>query len=320
MANRLFFPFRQPRTLAQRRRQQRRHMLFMRALRAVHNASTPTEMTVEELEKQRRGQELLGRLAAPSAGTRWAPFTIDGMPCAWTYPLGRQKSRRVILYCHGGGYTSGNLGYSRVLASKLAHVSGAPVLAFEYRLAPEHPYPAAVEDAVKVWDYLMYQGHGAQDIIIAGDSAGGNLALVLTLLLKKARRRLPCALLLFSPWTDMTAGGKSYRERAAADPVLTPAYIDGVREAYAHGRKLSDWRLSPLFGRFRGFPPTLIQVGTNEILYSDASALQRRLQQAGVVNRLEVWEEMWHVFQMFPTRKATDAMRRVAVFLGEVLE
>lgn len=97
--------------------------------------------------------------------------------------------RRVILYCHGGGYTSGNLGYSRVLSSKLAHVTGYDVLSFEYRLAPEHPYPAAVEDAMRAWDYLMYQGYGAENVTVAGDSAGGNLALVLCRCLKAAGRR-----------------------------------------------------------------------------------------------------------------------------------
>ena len=164
---------------------------FMRALKAIHTAATPETMNVEDLEKQRKGQELLGRLVAPMAGMSWEPFELDGMNCAWVRPHRGHDRRRAILYCHGGGYTSGNLGYSRILASKLANVTGWQVLSFEYRLAPEHPYPAAVEDAVKAWDYLMYQGYGARDVVVAGDSAGGNLALVLTHLLKEAGRRLP---------------------------------------------------------------------------------------------------------------------------------
>ena len=103
-------------------------------------------MNVEDLEKQRKGQELLGRLVAPMAGMSWEPFELDGMNCAWVRPHRGHDRRRAILYCHGGGYTSGNLGYSRILASKLANVTGWQVLSFEYRLAPEHPYPAAVED------------------------------------------------------------------------------------------------------------------------------------------------------------------------------
>ena len=162
---------------------------FMRALKAIHTAATPETMNVEDLEKQRKGQELLGRLVAPMAGMSWEPFELDGMNCAWVRPHRGHDRRRAILYCHGGGYTSGNLGYSRILASKLANVTGWQVLSFEYRLAPEHPYPAAVEDAVKAWDYLMYQGYGARDVVVAGDSAGGNLALVLTHLLKEAGQR-----------------------------------------------------------------------------------------------------------------------------------
>ena len=250
---------------------------FMRALKAIHTAATPETMNVEDLEKQRKGQELLGRLVAPMAGMSWEPFELDGMNCAWVRPHRGHDRRRAILYCHGGGYTSGNLGYSRVLSSKLAHVTGYDVLSFEYRLAPEHPYPAAVEDALRAWDYLMYQGYGAENVMVAGDSAGGNLALVLCRRLKAAGRRMPRALLLMSPWTDMTMSGASYRERVESDPMLTPEYIEAVRRAYAGGRDLHDPDLSPLLGDLRNFPPTLIQVGDHEILYSDSASLAAAL-------------------------------------------
>lgn len=172
---------------------------------------------------------------------------------------------------------------------------------------------------MKAWDYLMYQGYGARDVVVAGDSAGGNLALVLTHLLKNAGRRLPRALILLSPWTDMTASGKSYQERADIDPVLTLNYIHAVRDAYAHGRDWSDPCLSPLFADLSGFPPTLIQAGTNEILLSDSIRLRDRLVQAAVPCRLEVWTELWHVFQMFPMKKATEAMESIGRFLLETL-
>ena len=292
---------------------------FMRALKAIHTAATPETMNVEDLEKLRKGQELLGRLVAPMAGMSWEPFELDGMNCAWVRPHRGHDRRRAILYCHGGGYTSGNLGYSRILASKLANVTGWQVLSFEYRLAPEHPYPAAVEDAVKAWDYLMYQGYGARDVVVAGDSAGGNLALVLTHLLKEAGRRLPRALILLSPWTDMTASGKSYQERAAIDPVLTVNYIHAVRDAYARDQDWSDFRLSPLFGDLKDFPPTLIQAGSSELLLSDSIRLRDRLVQAAVPCRLEVWTDLWHVFQMFPMKKATEAMESIGRFLLETL-
>ena len=291
---------------------------FMRALKAIHTAATPETMNVEDLEKQRKGQELLGRLVAPMAGMSWEPFELDGMNCAWVRPHRGHDRRRAILYCHGGGYTSGNLGYSRVLSSKLAHVTGYDVLSFEYRLAPEHPYPAAVEDAMRAWDYLMYQGYGAENVTVAGDSAGGNLALVLCRCLKAAGRRMPRALLLMSPWTDMTMSGASYRERVESDPMLTPEYIETVRRAYAGGRDLHDPDLSPLLGDLGSFPPTLIQVGDHEILYSDSASLAAALRAAHVPCQLEVSEGMWHVFQMFPIKKAAAAMESAARFLLEL--
>ncbi len=290
---------------------------LMRALKALHSAGAPENMTADELERQRRSQEVLGRLTAPMAGMDYEEFALSGMRAAWTRLKAPHGSRRAILYCHGGGYTSGNLGYSRVLASKLAHATGFDVLSFEYRLAPEFPYPAAVEDALRAWDHLMLLGYGARDIILAGDSAGGNLALVLCGRLKSAGRRLPGALILMSPWTDMTMSGASYAERAEIDPMLTPAYIEAVRLAYAAGRDYRSGDLSPLFADLEGYPPTLIQVGDHEILYSDSEALFQAMKRANVPCRLQVSEGMWHVFQMFPTRKAAAAMENIARFLLE---
>ena len=288
---------------------------FLRALRAIHSAATPETMNLEDLEKQRKGQQLLGRLVAPMAGMSWEPFSLEDMPCAWVRPHRGHDRRRAVLYCHGGGYTSGNLGYSRVLASKLAHATGYDVLSFEYRLAPEHPYPAAVEDAVAAWNHLMYLGYGARDVVVAGDSAGGNLALVLCRRLQMQQRRLPARLVLLSPWTDMTASGRSYTERAQMDPMITMEYIQAVRAAYARDHDLSDPDLSPLFGDFSGFPPVLIQVGSHELLLSDSIRLRDRLVRAGVPCRLEVWNNLWHVFQMFPMKKAADAIQNIANFL-----
>ncbi|MBU5434954.1 alpha/beta hydrolase [Pseudoflavonifractor sp. MSJ-37] len=292
---------------------------MMKALKAIHSAASPESMSPDDLERQRKGQELLGRLVTPMVGMSWEPFDLSGMAAAWVRPDRGHDRRHAVLYCHGGGYTSGNLGYSRPIASKLAGVTGFEVLSFEYRLAPEHPYPAAVEDALKAWDYLMYLGYGARDIVVAGDSAGGNLALVLAHRLKATGRRLPGALILMSPWTDMTASGRSYQERAELDPSLTQDYIQAVRAAYAGGEDWTAPGLSPLFGDLRGFPPVLIQAGTNEILLSDSVRLRDRLVAAGVPCRLEVWRGMWHVFQMFPIKRASEAMDSIGRFLLEQL-
>ena len=291
---------------------------MMRALKAIHSVGTPDSMNPEDLAKQRAAQELLGRLAAPMIVLKkWEPFRLKGMAAAWVRPDWPHDKRRVILYCHGGGYTSGNLGYSRPLASKLTNVTGWETLCVEYRLAPETPFPAAVEDARRAWDSLMYLGYGARDVVLAGDSAGGNLALVLCHQLKQAGRQLPGRLVLMSPWTDMTASGLSYTQRAELDPTITLDYIHAVRKVYAGGQDLTSPLLSPLFGDFAGFPPTLIQVGSNEILFSDSLRLRERMTAANVYCRLEEWSDMWHVFQMFPIRKAAQAMDSVGAFLLE---
>lgn len=292
---------------------------FMRLLKAVHSMGEPESFTPEDLEKQRRSQDALGNMAASMSGLVWEPFTLAGMDAAWMRLSREHRRRRVILYCHGGGYTSGGLGFSKVLASKLTRATGMDTLAFDYRLAPEHPYPAAVEDALTAWGHLESLGIAPGDIVLAGDSAGGNLALVLCLKLREAGRGLPGALLLMSPWTDMTASGESLRGRAGIDPVLTPEYMYAVREAYAGGLDPSDCLLSPLFADFAGFPPALIQVGTHEILYSDAERLAERVLAAGADCRLEVWENMWHDFQMYPSKTASNAIQNMAHFLLEVL-
>ena len=290
---------------------------FMRLLKAVHSLGAPEDFTPEDLEKQRRAQDALGNMAASMSGLVWEPFELGGMDAAWMRLEREHKRRRVILYCHGGGYTGGGLGFSKVLASKLCRATGMDVLAFDYRLAPEDPFPAAIEDGQAAWDYLMRLGFGARDVILAGDSAGGNLSLVLCLRLREEGRLLPGAILLMSPWTDMTMTGESMLERAEIDPALTPEYIRAVREAYAGGLDPAQPQLSPLYGDFRGFPPTLIQVGTHEILYSDAERLAERMRAAGVECRLEVWDNMWHDFQMYPSKTASNAMQNMAYFLLE---
>ena len=201
------------------------------------------------------------------------------------------------------------------LTSKLATGTSMDVLCFDYRLAPEHPYPAATQDAMKAWNYLMLLGYGARDVIVTGDSAGGNLALSLVLKLKEQERLLPRGIVLMSPWTDMTASGRSYTQRAEIDPTITMDYIRAVREVYADGKDLTSPFLSPLFGDFTGFPPTLIQVGTNEILYSDSIRLRERMLADNVHCQLEIWNDMWHVFQIFPTRKSALAMESIGKFL-----
>lgn len=288
---------------------------ILAALRKAHIIASPASTDPEDLKRQRLGQEALGRLLTPPIGFSWEPFEIDGIPAAWVRPEGGHDRSKIILYCHGGGYTSGTLGYARLIASRMALATGYEVLAFQYRLAPEHPYPEALEDARLVWEYLMYLGWGARDIILAGDSAGGNLALELALDLRDSQRILPWRMVLLSPWTDMTASGDSYEECRDLDPLLTRAYIEAVREAYAPGEDWSLPEFSPLFADLQGLPPTLIQVGGREILRDDSTRLHQKLLEAGVPAMLQSWPDMWHVFQMFPMKSASEAMEQMAQFL-----
>lgn len=291
---------------------------MMTALKTIHSAASPDSMNLEDLARQRKGQEVLGRLMSPPIGFSWEPFSQGEMPMAWVRPERGHDRSKVILYCHGGGYTSGNLGYARVLAAKMASATGCEVLAFQYRLAPEFPYPAALEDALKAWEYLMHQGWGAKNVILAGDSAGGNLALELTLALNAEGRFLPGRLVLFSPWTDMSASGDSYTQREELDPMLTNRYIQSVRGAYAPDADYSHPKLSPLFADLSGLPPTLIQVGEREILFSDSEGLRDAMIAAGVPCVLQSWPDMWHVFQMFPLKTAGEAMAAMAEFLRQL--
>ncbi len=275
-------------------------------------------MRPEDLKRQRAAQEVLGRLITPMIGMKWAPFELEGMNAAWVRPERSYDRNHAILYCHGGGYTSGNLGYSRPLASKLSGVTGWDTLSFEYRLAPEHPFPAAVDDAMKAWDHLMRQGYGARDVTVAGDSAGGNLALVLCHRLKQESRRLPARLILMSPWTDMTASGKSYTERAELDPTITLDYIRAVRGAYARDQELTSPCCPPLFRGFPGLPAHTDPGGGATscccpIPCACGTGCRRRGSHAG-------WRSgptCGTCFRCSPSKKAGQAMASVGRFLLE---
>ena len=271
-----------------------------------------------DLEKHRQSQDSIGAFWGNTKEVTYTEFQIGEMKAEWVKINRAHTKKYVILYCHGGGYSAGSSIYARTLTSKLAVSTAMDVLCFDYRLAPEHPYPAAIEDAMKVWDYLMLLGYGARDVIVAGDSAGGNLALALVNCLKEGGRFLPRGLVLMSPWTDLTCSGKTHESKADIDPVLDAEYLNKARFAYAGEHDMTDPKISPIFGDFRDYPPTYIQVGDNEILYSDATRLHRKMVSAKVAVRLDHYEGMWHVFQMSPIKKAYAAMNKIAEFIFEI--
>ena len=164
-----------------------------------------------DIEKHRQSQNHIGEILGNTKEIHYEEFHIGEMDAEWVSVNRAHMKKYVILYCHGGGYSTGSRKYARTLTSKLASSTFMDVLCFDYRLAPEHPYPAALEDALKAWDYLMLLGYGAREVIVAGDSAGGNLALALALKLKEQKRLLPRGLVLMSPWTDLTLRGILFR-------------------------------------------------------------------------------------------------------------
>ncbi len=275
-----------------------------------------------DIEKHRQSQDQLGALFGQNKSVVIKEVDIGGMYGEWLCVNRAHMKKYVILYCHGGGYSTGSSLYGRTLTTRLASCTSMDVLSFDYRLAPEHPYPAAIEDAMKTWNHLMMYGYGARDVILAGDSAGGNLALALTHRLKEEGRLLPRGIVLLSPWTDLTSSGKSHQAKEGIDPVLNAAYLQEAIGNYLGEdyppELLREPAVSPLFGNFEGFPPTYIQVGDQEILQSDSELLYKKMSQAGVNVTLDVFKGMWHVFQMSPFKTATEAMDKNAEFIFSI--
>ena len=290
------------------------HQGLMQLIKMAHGFIENTD-----LEKHRHSQDQMGPLLAPSKDMLISDVDIDGMHGEWVCVNRAHMKKYVILYCHGGGYSTGSSLYARTLTTKLAASTSMDVLSFDYRLAPEHPYPAALEDALKAWNHLMQYGYGARDVLVAGDSAGGNLALALTLKLKEQARLLPKGLLLMSPWTDLAGSGKSYLSKKDVDPVLNAGYLDAMKENYLGAQNTQEtWAdpfVSPLYGDFEDFPPTYIQVGDQEILRSDSVLLYKKMNKAGVNVKIDIYKGMWHVFQMSPLKTAYDAMEKNAEFI-----
>lgn len=283
---------------------------LMNLIRKVHGL-----VEKPDIDRHRQSQDRIGALLGTEKGVEYVPENVGEMSCEWVRVKRPRRKDRVILYCHGGGYSTGSAVYARTITSRLAEGTSMDVFCFNYRLAPEHPWPAALEDGLKAWDRLMFLGYGAKNVIVAGDSAGGNLALCLTLKLKEEGRILPGGLVLLSPWTDLTASGKSYQSREAVDPILNREYLERMTDNYAAGQDLKNPYISPLFGDPAGFPPVYIQVGDNEMLLSDSTSLYKKLRKAGVSAGINVYKGMWHVFQMSPFKTAWEAMEKIAEFI-----
>lgn len=221
-----------------------------------------------------------------------------GVKAEWIVPPGAADDR-VVLYLHGGGYVMGSINTHRAMIARIARASQARALALDYRMAPEHPFPAAVEDSTAAYRWLLAQGYKPSKIAISGDSAGGGLTLATLLALRDAGTPLPAAAAPISPWTDMEGTGASVKTRAAKDPMVGSANLLPMAKMYVGDHNAKDPLASPLYGDYRGLPPLLIQVGDAEILLDDSTRVAERAKAAGVKVDLEVWDEMMHVWHVF---------------------
>ncbi len=239
-----------------------------------------------------------------------APVT----PAEWLRPPSAEPGR-VVLYLHGGGYVIGSPRSHRHLAAAIASAAGTSALLLDYRLAPEHPYPAAVDDATAAYRWLLDQAIAPERIVIAGDSAGGGLTVATLLALREARVPLPAGGVCISPWVDLTCSGATYATKADADPIVRRAGVEQMAQAYLGATPPRTPLASPLFADLRGLPPLLIHVGSDEVLLDDAVQLAGRARAAGVVASIEVYPRMIHVWHWFlpmldEAQTAVDAIGR----------
>ncbi|MFM8408864.1 MAG: alpha/beta hydrolase [Alphaproteobacteria bacterium] len=268
-----------------------------------------------DVGERRAGLERLTAAPLPADVSSEA-VTADGVPAEWVVADGADPGR-AVLYLHGGGYVIGSIATHRDLAARLSRATGARTLLVGYRLAPEDPHPAAVEDAVRAYRWLVARGVDPRRVAIAGDSAGGGLTVATLVALREAGDALPAAGVCLSPWTDLACEGGSMDTHDHLDPMVRP---DGLREMaamYLGGLPAETPLASPVHADLRGLPPLLVQVGTAEVLLDDATRLAERARAAGVDVTLEVWDDMVHVWQAFAAilPEARDAIERIGAFV-----
>lgn len=268
------------------------------------------------LAEMRKGLDAMGGAMPSLPGITAQAVDAGGVPAEWIVPADRDAGR-VLLYLHGGGYVLGSVQSHRPLIERLAVACRARVLALNYRLAPEAPFPAAVDDAVAAYRWLLAQGTLPAQIAIAGDSAGGGLTLATLVALRDAGAPMPACAAPISPWTDMEGSGETMLTRAAVDPMVQKVPLLQMAGAYLKGADPKHPLASPLQADFRGLPPLLIQVGDAETLLDDARRLEPKLAAAGVEAEIEVWPDMIHVWHLFAPMlsEGREAIGRAGAFI-----
>jgi acetyl esterase/lipase len=270
----------------------------------------------QTVAQSRANFEKMSRSFKPAADASFERVDAAGVAAEW---VSTDASRRlpVILFFHGGGYCIGSADTHRDLVSRLCTAAAARALSVDYRLAPEHPFPAAVDDGVAAYRWLRAQGVPASSIVLAGDSAGGGLALATLLALKQAGDELPAGGVCMSPVTDHTKSGESMRTKVDLDPMVHPTSSTAYSNLYLAGADAQAPLASPLFADLRGLPPLLILVGTSEVLLDDSTRFAEKAKAAGVSVELEVWDEMIHIWPYFAAilPEARQAIERMGAFI-----
>ena len=283
-------------------------------------AVAPTFAGGLPLAKMRRQFEAIIAARETPAWITAAPVAAGGVPAEWVHAPA-VAADRVLLVFHGGGYVSGSLRTERALAGRLARATGGRALSVDYRLAPEHPFPAAVEDARAAYRWLLAQGIPPGRVAVAGVSAGGGLALALLLVLRDAGEPLPACAVLISPFADLTCSAPSYASRAAAEPILSARWLRECAAWYLAGQDPRAPLASPRFAALHGLPPLLIDVGEDELLLDDATGVAAAARAAGVTVVCTVWPGMYHIFHgaagVLPEAQA--ALDRIGVFVRQAL-
>jgi epsilon-lactone hydrolase len=257
--------------------------------------SMPRDPTAS-VERMRGAMEKVSEHVARDV--KCEPVSAGGVPAEWIVPPGAADDR-VILYLHGGGYVMGSINTHRAMIARIARAAQAKALALDYRMAPEHPFPAAVDDAAAAYRWLLTQGYKPGKIVISGDSAGGGLTLATLIALRDAKTPLPAAAVPISPWADLEGTGASVETRAAADPMVDKPGLLRMAKMYAGDHNPKNPLISPIHADYSGIPPMLIHVGDAEILLDDATRVTERAKAAGVKVELEAWPEMFHVWHVF---------------------
>lgn len=233
----------------------------------------------------------------------------------WVIPP-EEDPEKVIFYTHGGGYGMGDLISSRALIAPIAKKTGIRVFSFEYRLAPEHPFPAAFDDAKEAYEYVLGQGYSPGNIIAFGESAGGGLAVSNILRLIAEGKEAPQCLVTISPWSDLTATGQTYFLNEDKDPLLRGKYLKRLADSYVGDDSPLNTYISPAFASYDDrFPPTLIQAGSDEVLLDDSKLLYNAMKDGGVDVDIEIYPKMWHVFHIWQIEESDKAITAIDEFI-----